>query len=66
MKNHEDLVRGPRSCWRTRNLSAPCTVCGCYSDPVHVPLDRSGFFCAVHCPNCQPAAVDHERVALEG
>jgi hypothetical protein len=65
-RNRDEITRGPRQCWRTGNASAPCTICGAYSDPVHVPLDHSGFYCAKHCPNCELLAIDYERVALVG
>jgi hypothetical protein len=46
------VARGSRSCLRTANIHAPCAVCGEYTSPVHVPLRRSGFFCAIHCVEC--------------
>ena len=52
-RNSEPARRGPRACWRTRNVAAPCAVCGEYGSPVHMPLNQAGFFCgATCCPVC--------------
>jgi hypothetical protein len=47
---------GPRNCWRTRNVSASCDVCGMRPEVVHVSIDTKGFRCHDHCQNCGPAA----------
>lgn len=63
-RNRSDLLRGPRACWRTSNVAAPCKICGAYSATTHSPLHLAGFFCPTCCPACQPAAIDHEQLAL--
>ncbi len=63
--NTEDLMRGPKGCWRSVNVAAPCDVCGRYSTVTHTPMDRMHLhYCAQHCQACNPAALDYERVAL--
>jgi hypothetical protein len=52
MKIKTEVVRGPRDCWRTRNVSAPCDVCGARREVVHVPMRGRGFRCSAHCENC--------------
>jgi hypothetical protein len=63
-ENRTDVLRGPRDCWRTKNVWAPCDVCGAHPEVVHVPMHGRGFRCAAHCENCNPAAVTHDAVAL--
>ena len=64
--NRADLMRGPKSCWRSPNVSAPCRVCGRYSPVTHTdPCDLARSYCRIHCPSCGgDQALDHERVAL--
>jgi hypothetical protein len=50
-------VRSPRDCLRTRNVSAPCDVCGARPEVVHIPINGRGSRCSEHCENCTPAAV---------
>jgi hypothetical protein len=56
MKTRTPAVPGPRACWRTLNVIAPCDVCGAHPVVVHVPLHERGFRCPEHCPHCRPAA----------
>jgi len=56
MKNRTDVVRGPRDCLRTRNVSAPCDFCGTRPEVVHVPMHGKGFRCSDHCESCQATA----------
>jgi hypothetical protein len=56
MKAWTDVVRSPRDCLRTRNVSAPCDVCGARPEVVHVPMHGRGLRCPAHCENCSPAA----------
>jgi hypothetical protein len=55
-KPRTTAVPGPRDCWRTRNVIAPCDVCGAHPEVVHVPMRGRGFRCSEHCEYCVPAA----------
>ena len=55
-------ARGPRSCFRSAHVAAPCSVCGAYSSPVHMPINGRKLFCPAHCPECNRLA-DHETHA---
>jgi len=46
--------RGPRACFRSKNLAAPCTKCGQYDSSTHVPIDEVAFYCQACCPRCSP------------
>ena len=37
MKTRTPVARGSRDCFRTRNVSAPCDVCGARPEVVHIP-----------------------------
>lgn len=37
-------------CQITRHVSAPCTSCGVYADPIHI--DGETFVCQAHCGPC--------------
>jgi uncharacterized Zn finger protein len=61
MKTRTAVARSPRDCFRTRNVSAPCDVCGARPEVVHIPMHGRGFRCSEHCENCGPAANIRER-----
>jgi hypothetical protein len=50
---------GARDCLRTRNIAAPCDVCGARPELVHTPMRGRGALCAAHCGNW-PAAPEPE------
>jgi hypothetical protein len=50
----EPASRGPRACWRSRNINAPCKNCGRYDAPSHAPTDEVGFYCGACCLKCSP------------
>jgi hypothetical protein len=52
MKTRTPVARGSRDCFRTRNVSAPCDVCGVRPEVVHIPMHGRGFRCSEHCENC--------------
>lgn len=42
-------------CLRTRNITAPCCVCGQRDEVCHVPLTEvAGVYCSACCPCCKP------------
>jgi hypothetical protein len=60
MKTRAAVARSPRDCFRSRNVSAPCDVCGVRPELVHMPMHGRGFRCSKHCENCGPAASTRE------
>ena len=44
-----------RDCWRTRNVSGPCSVCHAHPEVLHIPTSVKGFYCGDHCPDCKSA-----------
>jgi hypothetical protein len=60
MKAKTPVARGTRDCFRTRNVSAPCDVCGVRPEVVHIPMQSRGFRCSEHCENCGPAASNRD------
>jgi hypothetical protein len=58
MKAKKPTPCGPAACLRKRFVFAPCDVCRMNPPVTHVPLNGPGFFCEVHCPNCNPASKD--------
>jgi uncharacterized Zn finger protein len=55
VKTRREIAGRPRDCWRTRNVSASCDVCGARPEVVHIPTRGRGFRCSEHCENCGPA-----------
>jgi hypothetical protein len=51
---------GARDCLRTRNVAAPCDVCGVRPEVMHIPMRGRGVRCAAHCGNCPAAAQEPE------
>ena len=64
-RSYEDpdggFSKSARDRFRTRNVSAPCDVCGAWPEVVHIPMHGRGFRCSEHCENCGPAANSRER-----
>jgi hypothetical protein len=40
------------NCFRSYHVSAPCDACGKRAEPVHMPINEPGFYCALHCSEC--------------
>jgi hypothetical protein len=52
MNSAASATRGPRRCFRSEHVSAPCATCNTYATPVHIPLQMAVFYCGPHCPIC--------------
>jgi hypothetical protein len=53
-----------RDCFRSRNTSAPCDVCGRRADTLHVPTRARGRYCLEHCPACNGGEDEKSGVPL--
>jgi hypothetical protein len=39
-------------CHLARAIRGECVTCGEFADPLHMPMETHGWFCAAHCPVC--------------
>jgi hypothetical protein len=53
MPNDNDH-RLSRDCKRSTTMRAQCDKCGTVPAVIHIPLFVHGWFCAQHCPECNP------------
>ena len=48
-------------CFQSKAVSAPCSACGRYADPLHI--DGVTFACADHCQPCNAPSKARTRTA---
>jgi hypothetical protein len=52
MINDDD--HAPRECRSSTSLHGVCDKCGSVPATLHLPLRHHGWFCGLHCPECNP------------
>lgn len=56
-----------RDCIVTTAVAATCNKCGTvYPEPLHMPENHRGWYCATCCPCCAPKATGADPAAIQG